>query len=187
MTVRGQLEADAGSASPVALRGDFGTAYYRHADDNTVTFVLLEGPEAEPSQAAIVRMFWRPRAGRTPLEGSATNCTITYLVFADDPDDDRRNPGQLGLYSGAGFLHLAAKPGPANLSASMWDASLALETRSDRFVDLLGEATLTGSFRARHDPGKVGALLAALNERVYRRLGFPRVVAVPSSDDPSAS
>ncbi|MEM7576479.1 MAG: hypothetical protein AAF328_03300 [Planctomycetota bacterium] len=184
LTVRGQLETDAGTAAPVTLRGDFDTAYYRHADDNTVTFVLLEGPEAHPTQAAIVRLFWRPRAGRTPLEETATNCTITYLVFADDPEGDQRNPGQLGLYSGAGFLHLGGSPGPSDLSADMWDAALNLETRSGRFVDLLGEATLTGSFQARRDPAKVASLLADLNQRIYTRLGFPRMVAVPASADP---
>ncbi|MEM1445415.1 MAG: hypothetical protein AAGF84_05120 [Planctomycetota bacterium] len=182
LTVRGQLENDTGYAAPVALRGDFDTAYYRHTDDNTVVFVLLDGPEANPKQAAIVRMFWRPRAGRTPLEEAATNCTITYLVFADDPEGDQRNPGQLGLYSGAGFLHLDGSPGPSDLSADMWEAALNLETRSDRFVDLLGEATLTGSFRARRDPGKVAALLADLNQRIYDRLGFPRMVATPQRD-----
>lgn len=183
LTVRGQLQTETGGGSPVALRGDFDTAYYRHADDNTVTFVLLDGPEAEPEQAAVIRLFWRPRAGRTPLEETATNCTITYLVFAEDPDPaaDPRDPGQIGVYSGAGFLHPDGKPGPATLSADMWEAALTLETRSDRFVDLLGDASLTGSFRAERDPGKVNALLAELNRRVYERLGFPRLVRVESN------
>ncbi|MEM1097301.1 MAG: hypothetical protein AAGH92_00800 [Planctomycetota bacterium] len=180
LTVRGQLETDSGHAAPVALRGDFDIAYYRHADDNTATFVLLDGPEADPTQAAIVRLFWRPRAGRTPLEETATNCTITYLVFADDPDGDPRDAGQLGVYSGAGFLHIDGSPGPSDLSADMWEGALNLETRSDRFVDLLGEATVTGSFRARRDPAKVAALLAELNQRIYDRLGFPRMVAAPT-------
>ncbi len=186
LTVRGQLETQAGRGAPVTLRGDFDTAYYGNADDNTVTFVLIDGPEADPTQAVIVRLFWRPRAGRTPLEETATNCTITYLVFADDPDDDRRNPGQLGLYSGAGFLYLDGKPGPASLAADMWEAALNLETRSDRFVDLLGEANLTGSFKAQRDPGKVNALLADLNRRIYERLGFPRMVAAPAATPPAS-
>jgi hypothetical protein len=175
LTVRGQLDAGGGSA-PVALQGDFDTAYYAETDDNAVTFVLLEGPAAAPDQAAVIRLFWRPRAGRTPLEETATNCTVTYLVFADDPDDDRRVAGQVGVYSGAGFLHLGDKPGESHLSADMWDADLDLETRSDRFVDLLGDATLTGSFRARRDRARVDALLTDLNDQIYQRLGFPRLV-----------
>ena len=176
LTVRGQLETDAGRTTPVTLRGDFDTAYYRHADDNTATFVLLDGPEADPTQAVVIRLFWRPRAGLTPLERTATNCTISHLVFADDPQGDARQPGELGVYRGAGFLYPDGKPGPAELAADLWEASLQLQTRSPRFVDLLGEASLTGSFRATHDPAKVDALLQSLNRRVYERLGFPHAL-----------
>ncbi len=173
LTIRGQADPDTG---PVKLTGDFDTAYYSDADPNSVTFVLLDGDEVNPTQAAVVRLFWRPRAGRTPLEETATNCTISYLVFAPDPDADRRNPGEVGVYAGAGFLMPDRKPGPAELTADMWDASLRLDTRSDRFTDLLGSATLTGSFKARRDPAKVGTLLQQLNRAVAERLGFPRLV-----------
>ncbi len=173
LTLRGQADAD---SAPVSLRGRFDTAYYREADDNTVTFVLLDGDEASPTQAAVVRLFWRPRAGRTPLEETATNCTISYLVFADDPDGDVRNAGQVGVYVGAGFLFPGSKPGPAELTADLWDATVRLDTRSDRFADLLGTATMTGSFEARRDPAKVNELLNQLNRQVTQRLGFPRMV-----------
>ncbi len=173
LTVRGQNETD---TTPVQLTGDFRAAYYADTDPNNITFVLIDGDENQPTQAVVIRLFWRPRAGRTPLQKTATNCTISYLVFAPDPDNDRRNPGQVGVYTGAGFLMPASAPGPAQLVADMWDASLRLDTRSDRFADLLGQATLTGSFEARRDPAKVDALLQQLNRALTDRLGFPRLV-----------
>ena len=171
LTVTGQGEP---GADPVRLAGDFDAAYYSYQDENSVTFVLLDGPEANPDQAAVLRLFWRPRAGRTPLESTATNVTIQYLVFADrggNPDD-----AEVGVYAGAGFLMPGQKPGPAKLSAEVWDANLQLDTRSDQFRDLLGLATLTGSFTATRDEAKVNDLLNTLTRQVSARLGFPRLV-----------
>ena len=94
------------------------------------------------------------------LQQLVEDLTIQYLVFAergDGPDD-----AEVGVYAGAGFLMPSEKPGPAKLSAEVWDANLQLDTRSDRFRDLLGLATLTGSFTATRDDAKVNALLNTL-------------------------
>jgi len=157
------------------LEGNFDTAYYRYDDKNTLTVVLLDGPEDEPNQAAAIRLLWAPNAGRTPIDSDATNATVQYVVFADR----RTAEGyfhEAGIYSGAGYLHLDNTPGGSSLSGDLWQADLLLTDRSERFKDLLGQSRITGSFTARRDDAKVNTLLRQLNIRVTDRLGYPRLV-----------
>lgn len=157
------------------LRGDFNSAYYVYESDDALTIVLIEGPEDEPTQAAAIRLMWRPKAGSTPINGDATNATIQYIVFANR----RTEEGffrEVGIYNGAGFLFLDSAPGEARLTASLWQADLLLADRSDRFRDLLGQSTLRGSFTAERNSEKVEQLLKSLNLRVSQRLGYPRLV-----------
>lgn len=157
------------------LQGDFDNAYYAFDSTNAITLLLIEGPEDNPTQAAAIRMMWQPKAGLTPINPDATNATIHYIVFANR----RTNEGfykEVGVYSGAGFLHLDSKPGDARLNASLWQADILLADRSDRFKDLLGQSTLRGSLTAQRDSSKVQQLLKQLNRQVSERLGYPRLV-----------
>ncbi|MFN3168847.1 MAG: hypothetical protein ACE37H_17480 [Phycisphaeraceae bacterium] len=157
------------------LRGDFNSAYYVYDSTESITIVLIEGPEDEPTQAAAIRMMWHPKAGKTPINPDATNATIQYVVFANR----RTGEGyfrEVGVYSGAGFLYLDSEPGDSTLNASLWQADLLLADRSERFVDLLGQSELRGSFTAERNGDKVHALLKKLNLRVSERLGYPRLV-----------
>ena len=116
------------------LQGDFNTAYYVFDSTDSITVVLIEGPEDNPTQAAAIRMMWQPKAGLTPVNPDATNATIQYIVFANR----RTGEGffrEVGIYSGAGFLHLDAEPGESTLTGSLWQADLLLADRSDRVKD----------------------------------------------------
>ena len=157
------------------LQGDFNSAYYVFDSTEAITIVLIEGPEDNPTQAAAIRMMWRPKAGLTPINPDATNATIQYLVFANRRTDEGFYK-EVGVYSGAGFLFLDSEPGEARLTASLWQADLLLADRSDRFKDLLGQSTLRGSFTAQRDGAKVQQLLKRLNLKVSERLGYPRLV-----------
>lgn len=157
------------------LSGDFDTAYYVFDSSESVTVVLLEGPEDEPTQAAAIRMMWNPKAGLTPINPDATNATIQYIVFADRRTDEGFFK-EVGVYSGAGFLYLQSEPGDSRLTGSLWQADMLLADRSDRFKDLLGQSSLKGSFTARRDSMKVQQLLKQLNLRVSERLGYPRLI-----------
>lgn len=162
------------------LQGDFNSAYYVFDSDESVTIILIEGPEDSPTQAASIRLMWSPRAGLTPVNPDATNATIQYIVFANR----RTSEGffrEVGVYSGAGFLFLDSTPGDSSLTASLWQADLLLADRSDRFKDLLGQSTLRGSFTAERNSAKVQALLKDLNRRVSDRLGYPRLVGEPEA------
>lgn len=226
LEVTGQeaLVVDGRTLPPTRLTGRFAEAFYSHADENTVTFVLIDrragavadprqapsGPVAEPlgsnysetpelafedqtppaqssapppidpraiAQAAVIRMFWSPRAGTTPIEAEATNATVHYVIFPHDADDTGAGTGgapQVGVYTGAGFLMPGAKPGGNKLSAEVWDASLRLEDATPAFLDLLGRAELDGSFTARRDDARVELLLRDLRRMATDRLGYPR-------------
>lgn len=174
LVVRGQATAGGG---PVQLAGDFQAGWYRKLDDNAATFVLLDGPPERPRQAAVIELFWRPRSGLTPVDPAATNMTVTHLVFAQRARELGRaagDRGELGVYTGAGFLFPRKDLGARTLVAGVWDASLRLETRSEGFVDLLGLASMTGSFTATRDDARVEELLRLLSLEVRERLGFPR-------------
>ncbi|MEM6504958.1 MAG: hypothetical protein AAF711_05790 [Planctomycetota bacterium] len=157
------------------LQGDFNSAYYVFDSAESITVVLIEGPEDNPTQAAAIRMLWRPKAGLTPVNPDATNATIQYIVFANRRTDEGFFR-EVGVYSGAGFLHLDSEPGNSRLTGSLWQADLLLADRSDRFKDLLGQSTLRGSFTAERDSVKVQDLLKRLNLKVSERLGYPRLV-----------
>lgn len=161
------------------LRGDFNSAYYVFDSTESITIVLIEGPEDNPVQAAAIRMMWKPRAGRTPINPDATNATIQYIVFANRRTDEGFFR-EVGVYSGAGFLYLDSDPGDARLTASLWQADLLLADRSDRFKDLLGQSTLRGSFTAERNSDKVQQLIKDLNLRVSDRLGYPRLIDADS-------
>ena len=112
------------------LQGDFNSAYYVFDSTESITVVLIEGPEDNPTQAAAIRMMWQPKAGLTPVNPDATNATIQYIVFANRRTEEGFYR-EVGVYSGAGFLHLDSTPGDARLNASLWQADLLLADRSE--------------------------------------------------------
>lgn len=173
-----ELEIVSQNDAALRLQADFNTAVYSYDSSESVTIVLLQGTDDDPIQAAVVRLMWNPKAGYTPINANATNATIQYLVFADAPADELGpdTPGEVGVYSGAGFLYLESDPGDNVLAASLWQADLLIADRSDRFNDLLGQSVLRGSFNAELDPDKVTRLLKDLSTRATTRLGYPRLV-----------
>jgi len=58
------------------LAGDFDTAVYAASGQQRLDLVLLAGPAESPRRAMHVRMFWKPMAGATPFDPSATNTTV---------------------------------------------------------------------------------------------------------------
>ena len=166
----GELAARSMTEGGATLEGGFDTAVYSFDGKNRLTVLLYDGPIDDPRQAVTIRMFWRPRAGRTPLDGAATNATVNYVVFASD---DRSS---VGVYSGAGFLHPKSKLGKAQLAATLRNATLNLSDSDPTFVDLLGHAVLEGRFTARLDGTGLEQALRQLRVNVRNRLGRPRMV-----------
>jgi hypothetical protein len=182
------------------LASDFEHAVYAYDTKDTLTIVLYSGSADRPTQAAVVRMFWMPQAGTTPVDPTATNANVHYVVFAGGKDQAQAQarakptadagstadgaagaapPRQVGVYSGAGFLYPKTDPPQASLPFELWEASIQLADRSAGFQDLLGQAVLEGDFAAYQNAGKVNRLLHAINKTVNATLGYPRLIQTP--------
>ncbi len=171
----GRLHIESQLDQGTILSGGFETGLYRFDGPNEVTVLLFDGPPEAPSQAMAIRMLWQPRAGRTPIDPSATNATVHYVIMSDT--------GQMGVYGGAGYLFTHSTPGSATFSAGLWQANLSLSDQSEGFSDLLGQAIIQGSFTARRDDMATTQALRRLHQLVQQNLGYPRMVRAPASVD----
>ncbi|MBB6431396.1 hypothetical protein [Algisphaera agarilytica] len=154
------------------LSGEFTQAYYRFTDQNTVTVVLLQGPDDAPERVASLEMFWKARAGLTPIDRTATNALVRFYEFRDTAAE----PNTVGVYAGAGFIRLHDNPSVGTIDGNLWDADLRLTDRSTDFTDRLGRAVFAGSFTAQRDDARVTSILRELNQQLEERLGYPRLV-----------
>jgi len=161
--------------TPASLTNAFDHAIYGHDDKDMLTVILYDGAVDQPTVAAVMRMFYLPEASRTPVDATATNANVHYIIFAGGGEAAR----EVGVYSGAGFLYPTADPGQAALKLELWEASIQLADRSAGFENLLGQSVLRGSFTAHRDEAKVSRLLHTLNARVNEQLGYPRLVKRP--------
>jgi hypothetical protein len=176
--IGGRLAVHSQAEPGTVLRGAFGQGVYHFDGKNHVTVVLLDGPAENPAQAVTIRLFWTPRAGRTPVASTATNATVHYMIFAD------KGERQAGVYSGAGYVYPTTEVvGQPALSGQVWQANLLLQDASAGFEDLLGQALLRGSFRARRDDLATMQTLHRLGVLVHQRLGYPRLVGIDSDRD----
>ncbi len=153
------------------LLGEFQTALYSMNDTNTLTLVLLDGPtdgaKQDARQVATIRVFWKPRAGRTPIDPTATNATVHYAIFSGP------SGREVGVYSGAGFVYPVDNPGGPIFRADIWEVTLRLTDRSAGFEDLLGEAALEGHLTATRDDAAVNQVVRNLRARISQRMGYP--------------
>lgn len=145
----------------------YATGVYRAIDENTADFYLSDLPEDQivdrlrtgnaAGAGAVVthlRLFLAPKAGKTPIDFTASNCTITHVVLTGD--------GSVGVYGGGGFLLPDGAIGAGELSGRIKGASLKLLRRDDGFADLLGLAELSGRVRARRDDTLADTIAARL-------------------------
>lgn len=165
----GQLNVKSISDDDVTLRGGFESGIYTIADQNTATIILYDGPMENPSQAVTIRMFWNPHAGRTPIDPTATNATIQYVIFGDDGE-------QIGIYSGAGYLYPNSTVGADSFTGSVWQSTLRIADKSDGFDDTIGLARLEGRFTVTRDDLNINSAIHTLNAQVRERLGRARMV-----------
>ncbi len=168
--------------------GGFDRGIYSHDGPSILTVLLTEGPEDNPTRALIVRMFWKPKAAATPLDETATNATVQYIIFKNgDADGESGGPsggnsggnsGGVGVYSGGGFLYPETQPGGAVLTANLWQATLSLADQSEGFQDTLGPSILRGRFNAKRDDEGMIDAVRRVNIAVSEALGVPRFVRV---------
>lgn len=172
----GELSIQSRSNPDTPTLAGFSHGIYSLEGKSTLTVLLTDGPVDSPRRALIVRMFWRPKAASTPLDETATNATVQYIVFGTDPEHGDGGAPSVGIYSGGGFLYPETDPGTPNLQANLWQATLSLADASDGFDDTLGPSILTGKFSARRDEDALPDAVRKINIAVTGALGAPRFV-----------
>ncbi len=165
----GLLRAQSLGDDPVVLEGEYITAFYADGSSVETSFVLsdvgldqLLSGQFSRGQVVRIDLLWLPKPGATPMDSSATNASIQYVIVAD---------GELGVYAGAGFALPKGDANGRSLTVRLRDGSLSLLESTDGFVDLLSPATLTGSFTATHNDQRARQLSAALRRLVNDALG----------------
>jgi hypothetical protein len=129
-----------------ALTFPFDRAWYASEGKQSATFVLVQGDEAKPTAAALVRVLWRPVAGSTPIDEHASNATVHLMRFG---------ASQTEVWSGAGFVFLKDKPKHPYMSAQCWNADIMLLDATPGAQDTLGTARAEGDFTADYAPEQV--------------------------------
>ncbi len=151
--------------------GGFDRGIYSMDGPSRLTILLTDGPVEAPNRALIVRMFWKPKAAATPLDETATNATVQYIVFNRGTDTP-----PVGIYSGGGFLYPENDLGSQTLQANLWQATLNLSDKSEGFQDTLGSSILRGKFTATRDEEGIVNAVRLVNIAVSESLGVPRFV-----------
>jgi len=180
----GDVLLESAGESGARLDVDYPIVLHDAADPNSAVVLLTNLPESVlldgegplgSGTVLCIRMFWAPKAGNTPIDRTATNCTIRQIVLVGNED--------FGIYGGAGFIQPAGEPGSGTWRAEIRDSNLRLDEvlRTDGFRDRLGTAVLRGSFAAEHAPDDAVRIAARVNADLSRRLGEP-VFVIPVLD-----
>jgi hypothetical protein len=114
-----------------------------------------------------IQLLWVPLAGSTPMDPTATNASIRYVVIAD---------GEVGIYAGAGFAVPADDLTDNTVGISLRDASLRLQQSTSGFNDLLSPAQLSGGFTALRDEQKTKQMNRHASQLVTNAFGKTTLV-----------
>lgn len=156
VTSRGQERAEL----PLTLP----TRVYDSTDANTADFYLSDlprevwmgGADASSMTGVMVHvhMFVAPKAGRTPIETTASSATVRVLVLSN---------GELGVYGGGGFFSKSGTAGQKTFGGGLREGTVKLIRATAGFDDRLGPAFFSGSINAERNPDEVAAMRRAFN------------------------
>ncbi len=167
-------------AKPVSLELSYiESSYIVQASETSMLFSdvslqeLLEGP---PQTGSILhaQILWGPKPGYTPVDATATNVTIRWIVFSG---------GEVGVYGGAGFCWPRGTLGKGDYSISIEASTLSLIASTAGFVDLASPASITGTFSATFEPERAIRLRQAVSQLVTDAIGRPYWVDAAGADD----
>ena len=164
LAIRNRLDA-----SQISQAG-FEHASYNFDGPNNITVVAYAGPKEQPSRAVVIRMFWRPKAGRTPIDSNATNATMHYVIF------DGESASEVDIYSGAGFVFPKQKLGEGRLNLGVWQADLRLSNAEVDADPSSSQAHLEGWITAVRDDAGTEQMIRTLNHRIRDVTGTVRMV-----------
>ena len=145
------------------LRQEFSQACYTNSDDAQVTIVLRSRQAIQSkvqtrhvTQHLIIKTFWRPQRGFTPVTVSATNANLEYLIELDS---------ETAWYRGAGFVQVKPNQSPRDQQIHLRSATLELHHHTTGFPVTFLKANVVGQARAIYDPEFVNDLLAEFGEK----------------------
>ncbi|HMN95416.1 MAG TPA: hypothetical protein PKC43_04295 [Phycisphaerales bacterium] len=176
---KGSVALTGQGRDPAVLKGSFQLAAYAVGPIQTSVYMTdlpidtLVGDEPITGQIVHVELLWKPIAGRTPVESTATNASIRHVVFA---------AGEVGVYGGAGFVSVRGTPGTSQLSLRIYDASMALLESTPGFVDVLTPAMLDGRVVAIASEERTLRVRRVVSQLVTNAFGETRIVR-GSADD----
>lgn len=176
----GDLRIQSLGDRPVTLAGQFTNAVYANGDAVEWSFLLSDTSATDLAAGTVtngriihIELLWIPKPGTTPIEVTATNASVRYVIISR---------GEVGVYGGAGFAMLRGNPGDERLTLSLRDASLRLLHSTDGFADLLTPAQLSGTVTAKLDSRATKIMHHAASQFVTDALG--RSIIVWKEKDP---
>ncbi|MBX3361520.1 MAG: hypothetical protein KF705_08800 [Phycisphaeraceae bacterium] len=191
MSIAGGCTASVGSASGIRLDGidtSIGlrpkpvTRAYYSTDPSTADFYLTDlsedALEVGSSLAGVsgtithVHLFAIPKAGKTPIDRTASTAAVRTLVIAQ---------GHLGVYGGGGFMLPSGKPGDRSFGGSISGASIRLTGTTPGFEDRIGAGEFSARLSTPLDQGTANRIAARLEELV--RLTSPVTIGDGIPDD----
>ena len=171
-----------GIESSVGLRPRLPTKAYINEDNASADIYLTDLPEEALSLSAPldnvsgtivhVHLFALPKAGKTPIDETASTAAVRTLVVAK---------GHIGVYGGGGFMLPSGKPGAASIGGSIRAASVRLTGSTPGFDDKMGAAEFSATVSAPRDETRARALAARFEELV--RLTAPVAIGPESAPD----
>ncbi|MFO0873753.1 MAG: hypothetical protein U0575_07240 [Phycisphaerales bacterium] len=180
-TGEGQVELRAAGRETATLRGDFVAAAFSIGPAATAIYLsdvpvekLIDGTAAT-AQVVHMELFWKPRAGYTPLEDDSTNASVRYIVLVD---------GEVGVYGGAGMLHIHGSLDKQRTRFTLVDASMSLIDSTQGFHDRLSPAQFDADVVAVKSPEQAMRIRQAVSQRVTNAFGETRIVR-EESDQPA--
>lgn len=102
-----------------------------------------------------INMFLRPAVGSTPMATTACSATVRHIILAN---------GNIGVYSGGGFLSPSGHVGDPKLSGTLKGATMRLSGSYGSFVDRLGAATMRATFTAQRDEALAKRIAARVDD-----------------------
>jgi hypothetical protein len=175
----GSLRSESLGDDPIVLGAQYVVAVYAQDADGEASFFLADVPvddllagTFEAGQVMHIELLWRPKAGATPMDSSATNASIRHIIMSGD---------EVGVYGGAGFAMPQGQPGEKKMRISLRDATVRLLEATDGFADPLSPARVTGNFTAVLDPQTARKLHWAISQIVTNAFGRSRFVARPAA------
>lgn len=146
----------------------------------SVPFERFADDLERPVEAFVLhaQLLWVPKPGTTPIDPTATNVTLRWIVFSG---------AEVGVYGGAGFCWPDGTIGEDALILDIEASTLSLIASTPSFVDQASPASVSGRFRAAYRPGAALEMRQRVSRLVTEAVGRPYWVDAGSPLPPLAS